>query len=377
MKISHLESVVLGNLHFVRVHTDTGLTGVGQSACWAYPEAVDAVVASFRAYLVGADPLKIEDNWHQMFRMGPFRSAVITAAISAIDIALWDLFGKVTGQPVWQLLGGQCRDRLRLMRLIVGPDDPVTITAAVRQAVDDGYTAIKFDPLPGNYADLSLIALVQLVIQNVKAARDIAGSEVDLVLEFHRSLTPLQIKPVLDAVAQFRPLFVEDPIQIDSIAAQGEIARSAPCPVALGERLNSLWEFSEQIASGGPIYLRADVGLAGGISHCRKILALAEAHHLTPVWHNWQGPVITAATAHLCLAAPNFLVLEYFPEAEEGEGGRGFISGFRREGGYLLPSAEPGLGVDFDPAAITRTSILGRPVHAIPRRRDGSVAFAV
>lgn len=377
MKISQIDSVVLGNLHFVRVHTDTGLEGFGQSACWAYPEAVDAVIDSFRACLIGADPLKIEDNWHQMFRMGPFRSAVITGAISSIDIALWDLFGKVTGLPVWQLLGGTCRDRLRLMRLIIGADNPRSISDAVRGAVEEGYTAIKFDPLPRNYADLPLISLIEHVVANVAAAREIAGTKVDLILEFHRSLTPLQLPPVLDAVAPFRPLFIEDPMQIDSIKAQGEIARRSPCPVALGERLNSLWEFNDQIAAGGAIYLRADVGLAGGISHCRKILALAEAHHLIPVWHNWQGPVITAATAHLCFAAPNFLVLEYFPEAEEGEGGKGYRTGFRREGGFLLPSTEPGLGVTFDADVVSRTDILGRAVHAIPRRGDGSVAFAV
>jgi galactonate dehydratase len=263
MEIAEVQSVVRGDAHFVALRASDGLTGVGQSACWGYPGAVHAVVETFRPYLLGADPGRIEHHWHHLYRMGPFRGSVLTAAVSAVDLALWDLLGKRLGVPVWQLLGGTGADAL---------------AAEAAAAVADGFTAVKFDPLPGNHGDLSQARLVAETEATTAAVRDTVGPDVDLLIELHRKLTPLQAAAVVPALGRHLPLLVEDPIQIDSVSSQAEVARRAPgVPMANGERLHTIWEFKELLAQGGAQYVRPDIGLAGGLSHGRKIAALAEA----------------------------------------------------------------------------------------------------
>ena len=296
------------------------------------------------------------------------------AAVSAIDIALWDLKGKMLQAPVWDLLGGRCRDRIRLHLLLEGRDDEALLVES-KWARQEGFTAIKFDPLPVGYQDLSLPRLVAAVERRVAAIRDVSGDDIDLIVEFHRALTPLQAETVIPAVARFRPLFIEDPIQIDSIAAQARLAKRFSVPVGLGERFHTIWEFEELLERGGVSYLRPDVGLAGGISHCKKIAAIAEAHHVAVVTHNYLGPVITAASCHLDLAIPNFVVQEY-RLLDEQLLGQGYVTAFHRTGGYLEASDCVGLGVDI-PAQLADLDLIGRSVASIPRRVDGSVAFSV
>lgn len=377
MKVTEVESFLVGNAHFVRIHTDTGLTGLGQSACWGYPAAVDTLVRTLANNILDEDPLRIEHLWQQLYRIGPFRGAVLSGAVSAVDIALWDIKGKYYEAPIWQLLGGRCRDRVRLCLLILGISTPDDIWQAVHDARGEGYSAIKFDPLPPGYPDMAVRELVTAVSDRVASAREAAGESVDVVIEFHRSLSPLQALPVIKALQQFHPLFMEDPIQIDSISSQADIARRFPVAIGLGERLHSIWEFREQLEQAGPIYLRADIGLAGGITHCKKIAAIAEAYHTSPMWHNWLGPVITAASTHLDVSIPNFLVQEFYAPADEGDAASYLTTTLHRDGGYLLPPETPGLGVELDqekmPADDSQSSLLTR----IPLRADGSVSWSV
>ncbi|GAB3157462.1 mandelate racemase/muconate lactonizing enzyme family protein [Micromonospora sonneratiae] len=376
MRITEVESVVLGDAHFVTVHTDGGVVGAGQSACWGYPTAVHAVVESFRPYLLGADPARIEHHWHHLYRMGPFRGAVLSAAVSAIDLALWDIKGKALGVPVWQLLGGQVRDRIRLHLLLPGTGAEA-LTGQAAEAVADGFTAVKFDPLPTNYGDLSLARLVAETEATTAAVRDTVGNDVDLLIELHRKLTPLQAEAVIPALGRHHPLLVEDPIQIDSISSQAEVARRAlGVPVANGERLHNIWEFKELLAQGGAQYVRPDIGLAGGLSHGRKIAALAEAYHCAVVTHNCLGPLLTMASVHLDASIPNFVVQEYSPLDDQLADGpvRACV---RREGGFLPLPQEPGLGVTLDLADAAPLDLTGRPLTRIPLRADGSVAYAV
>jgi galactonate dehydratase len=201
---------------------------------------------------------------------------------------------------------------------------------------------------------------------------------VDIILELHRKLTPLQALPVIEAIARFNPLFVEDPIQIDSIVSQAEIARRVSTPVANGERLHTIWEFRELLVCGGSQYVRPDVGLAGGLTHTRKIAAIAESFHAAVVTHNYLGPVLTAAAVHLDTSIPNFVVQEYAMTDEDAKWS-GFRSVLRRQGGYVLPPEVPGLGVVLvDTSVSAPLGPLGdRPVHDIPLRTDGSVVYAV
>ncbi len=212
MKIAEVESLLLGGAHFVRITTDHGVVGLGQSACWAYPEAVDAVVHTFRGYLIGQDPRQIERHWQHLYRMGPFRGSVLSGAVSAIDIALWDIKGQIYDAPIWDLLGGKYRDRVRL-HLLMGGGTPDDVHTNARSAAEEGFTAIKFDPIPEGFGDMTQDALVRGVADRVAAAREAVKSDVDIILELHRKLTPLQAPAVIEAIAQFNPLFVEDPIR--------------------------------------------------------------------------------------------------------------------------------------------------------------------
>lgn len=375
MKVERVESLVSGHVHFVRLTTDDGLIGVGQSGCWAYPHAVDAVVREWTGYLVGCDPRHIEHHWNALYRMGPFRGSILGAALSAVDIALWDVKAQRLGAPVWDLLGGSCRDRIRLLHLIHAWSSVDELLAAARDALEDGFTAVKFAPFVPCYAQLTPAELKSSILEVVSAVRDCVGTEIDLVVEFGRALDPLHAASTIDDVAAAAPLFCEDPIQIDSIAAQAELARKVRQALGQGERLHTIWEFRELLA-GGPQYLRACVGLAGGITHCKKIAAVAEAHHADVVWHNWLGPILTAASLHLDIAVPNVPLQEYLPKADEGSLAAAFASTLNRDGGYLMRPEAPGLGVRIDDSRLTELDLLGRELWDMPIRADGSIAWA-
>jgi galactonate dehydratase len=376
MKIADVDSILVADSHYVRITADDGTTGLGQSGAWSYPAAVHALVEEFKAHLVGEDPLRIEHHWQYLYRMGPFRGSILGGAISAVDIALWDLKGKHYQAPIWELLGGRCRDRIRLYLILV-EETPDTLAASARAAAEEGFTAVKFDPLPSTYMDMTLSRLGETAAEMVAAVREAVGLDVDIILELHRRLTPLQVPVLVDAVRPFRPLYIEDPIQLDSIASQAEVARRSSIPLAIGERLNTIWEFRELLAHGGPQFLRPDLGLAGGITHCKKIAALAESYHVPVVTHNFLGPVLTAASVHLDASIPNFLVQEYHAVADEDPRVAAFPGALRREGGYLPIPAEPGLGVDVDPAKAISIWPDGHEFTRTPLRADGSVANAV
>src|SRR5579863_9048649 len=159
MRIADVESLVIGASHLVRVITDTGLVGLGQSACWGYPAAVHEVIQTFRAYLLGQDPRRIEHHWQYLYRMAPFRGSVLSGAVSAVDIALWDIKGQWLQVPIWEILGGKCRDKVRLHLLMEG-GTPEEIAAQARAALAEGFTAIKFDPLPAGFQDMTLAAVI-------------------------------------------------------------------------------------------------------------------------------------------------------------------------------------------------------------------------
>lgn len=307
--------------------------------------------------------------------MGPFRGSALGGALSAVDIALWDIKRQVHQAPIWDLLGGHCRERIRLHLLILGDFGPEEISKRALAAAEEGYTAIKFDPIPAQ--EMALDSLSREVTARVAAARQAVGSDVDIILEYHRRLTPLQALPLIQAVSQFNPLFVEDPIQIDSILSQADLARRLPIPMGNGERLNTIWEFRELLASGGTQFVRPDPGLAGGITHCRKIAAIAESYHAAVVAHNFLGPVLTAACVHLDASIPNFVTQEYSTIDEGPAAAEAYRSILKREGGYLLLPEAPGLGVQLTGAGDQGLSPLIGPLHDIPMRRDGSVAYAV
>ena len=375
MKIDKIESFFIGNGYVVRIWTDTGLSGIGQTACWGYPEAVERMVNTFEKYLIGQNPLRIEHHWQYLYRMGPFKGTALSGAISAVDIALHDIKGKHFDVPIWELLGGNCRDKIRL-HLLGGGGTPETMFEAAKAAVAEGFTALKFDPLVGNFQDMGLDRLVNTARDLVAAAREGGGPDLDLIVEVHRKLTPMNSIVLESALAPFNLYFIEDPIQIDTITTQAELAKRMTTPLALGERNVSIWEFRELLEIGGPQYVRPDVGLAGGLTHCKKIAAIAEAYHSAVVTHNFLGPVITAASLHLDASIPNFVTQEY-TKADESDAFAVYKVAYQREGGYIPIPEVPGLGVEIDDGLIAETPF--RPMNSgtTPLREDGSVAYAV
>ncbi len=375
MKIDKIESFFIGNGYVIRIWTDTGLSGIGQTACWGYPEAVEKIVNTFEKYLIGQNPLRIEHHWQHLYRMGPFKGTALSGAISAVDIALYDIKGKHFGVPVWELLGGNCRDKIRL-HLLGGGGTPETMFEAAKAAVEEGFTALKFDPLVGNFQDMALDRLVNTARDLVAAAREGGGPDLDLIVEVHRKLTPMNSIVLEAALAPYNLYFIEDPIQIDTITTQAELAKRMTTPLAIGERNVSIWEFREILEVGGPQYVRPDVGLAGGLTHCKKIAAIAEAYHSAVVTHNFLGPVITAASLHLDASIPNFVTQEY-TKADESDAFAVYKVSYQREGGYIPIPEVPGLGVEINDDLIAETPFRPMNTGTTPLREDGSVAYAV
>ncbi len=384
MKIERVESILAGKSQIVRVITDTGLIGVGQSACWGYLEATDAVVKKFADYLVGKDPLDIEHHWQYMYRMGPFRGSVVSGAVSAVDIALWDIKGKVMEAPVWQLLGGKVRNKIRLHLLMGGirpgaadqGTTPEGLRLNSRDAAEEGYTAIKTDPLPDGFQSMTLPRLIHDTRENVAAMREGAGLDVDIILEIHRKLTPMNAIALAEQLIEFTPLFYEDPVQIDSIKSQGEIAQRTTLPVANGERMHSIWEFRELFEAGGSQYVRPDLGLGGGITSVKKIAAIAESYHSALVTHNFLGPVLTAAACNIDTSIPNFLTQEYSMEDEQSFNAI-FNSSWKRDGGFIPVPEIPGIGIDLEAESLKSQPYVPRDLQVIPMRTDGSVGYSV
>ena len=382
MKIEKIESILASNGHFVKITTDNGLTGIGQSSCWAYLEAVNKIVEKFSAYLVGKDPLQIEHHWQYLYRMGPFRGSALSGAISAVDIALWDIKGKHFDAPVWQLLGGKVRDRVRL-HLLMGSSMPIDRTSSMAEglrynaklAADEGFTAIKTDPLPNGFESMTLSRLVHDTRENVAAMREGAGLDVDVILEIHRKLTPMNAIALAETLVEFRPLFYEDPVQIDSIKSQGDIAKRTTLPIANGERMHTIWEFRELLESGGSQYIRPDLGLGGGITHVKKIAAIGESYHSALVTHNFLGPVVTAAACAVDTSIPNFLTQEY-SKVDEAPVNAMFTSAWQRDGGFINVPDEVGIGVAVDYAALENSPYESRTLD-VPIRADGSVGYSV
>ena len=396
MKIEKVESILLGGSdgspgfhHVVRIWADDGNYGVGESSCWAYLNATDAIVKKLGDYLVGEDPSRIEHHWQYMYRMGPFRGSALSGAISAIDIALWDIKGKRFEAPVWDLLGGNTRDKIRL-HLLMAPKQSVEHPAprdrgeeaqalyeAAKESAEAGWTAIKTDPLPNGFESMTLERITSNTVDNVAAMREGAGKDVDIILEIHRKLTPMNAIALAQELEQFHPLFYEDPIQIDSVILQGSIAQRTTNPVANGERVHNIWEFRDMLQAGGGQYVRPDIGLGGGITHVKKIAALAESYHSALVTHNSLGPITTSAAIQVDASIPNFVTQEYSP-GDEDPANAVFINSHRREGGYMLLSDAPGIGIEIDEDLLEVAKSTYEPRDwNIPMRTDGSVGYSV
>lgn len=373
LRIDQVETFVARGSVFVRLTTDTGLRGIGESTAFAYPRAVAEVVASLRSYLIGADPMPVEHHWLMMYRACGWRGITLGGALSAIDQALWDLRGRYYEEPVWQLLGGRSRRAVRAMAVIpTGTTDQVV--AATVAARDAGYTAVKV-LLHQHEHHLMRHAQRQLdLVARLGAIRAAVGPELDIGVELHRNLQPGNSTALINELAQFRPLFVEDPVPPDSPLALGEVSAKVGVPMAAGERNTTIYEFRDYIQLAGLSYVRPDIGVAGGFTHVRKICAMAEAHHQGVLPHAVpSGPVATTAHVHLGMSVPNWEAQEYVEQTgTDLDQMVDHLTPLRD--GYLSPLDAPGLGMELRDAYLQTQPVTVFPV-APDLREDGSVAL--
>ena len=369
MRIEEVRTIFVHDWLLVRVQTDAGIAGVGQATFWAQPRATAEVVREFSEYLVGKDPLTIDYHWQYLYRSASFRGASINAALSAIDVALWDIAGRHFGAPAYALLGGRHRDKIRMCALCMDGDKDKMLEE-VTNAVKDGHTAVKIDPLPDDYPTWSHPRLVREVVGRVGAARDAIGEDVDLVVEAHRKLGPGEAVALAKKLERFDLLFMEDPIPPDSVDSMAELASKTRIPIATGERLHTIYEFKEVLTKGAAQDLKLDAGLQGGLTQCKKIAGMAEAYHATVSPHNAWGPLLTAIHVQLAAAIPNFLVLEYRPDPRDEI----VKDPLNVVDGHIQVPEKHGIGVEIDEEAAARFPCSPRRIDTAVRA-DGSVAF--
>ena len=350
MKITAVEALPVDRYLFTKVHTDAGIVGYGESGAWGFLEASAAAIDKFGRYLVGKDPLLIEHHWQNMYRTSHFRGAAIMGALSAIDIALWDIAGKHFGVPAYQLMGGRVRDKARVYYHVIG-DTREKLVQGVRDAREARFTAVghltpfldeeRSVPYFKTHADKMADA-----IDAVAAYREAAGTEVDLCIEIHRRLTPTEAITLAKGIEQFHPLFYEDPILPDNFEAMALVASNVNIPIATGERLHTIHEFQALLRTGAVQYVRPDVCLAGGLTHSKKIASVAEAHYVGVVPHNPLSPISTAACLQLAACIPNFAIQEY-PTGELEPPKIDMVKEpLRQEDGFLIIPDAPGIGIE-------------------------------
>lgn len=375
MKITKLETILAARSVYVRVHTDEGVTGLGEAGFPQRGRTVEAAVGELERYLKGKDPLHIEHHWQSMYSIPFFRGGpVLSAAISAVDIALWDIAGKHFNTPVYGLLGGKCRDRVRVYVHIRGENSDELAEKAVG-AVKKGYTAVRFGPFLEDFQKMRYGELVGEAVSQVKAVRDAVGEEIDICIDAHGRLTPYEAIAIGREVEKYRIFFYEDPILPENIEAMAEIVAHTNVPIATGERLFYIWQFWELLKNKAAHMVRPDLCLAGGISQCKKIAALAEACYVKVVPHNPLSAVSTAACVQLDACIPNFVLQELIlDDTYEAPPRHSLVKKpLEIEEGYIKVPTDPGIGIELDDAKIAEYPFEERDPPWL-LREDGSVA---
>ena len=376
MKITDIQTIFVDRYLFVQVHTDAGITGLGESGAWGYLEASAGAVETFKRYLMGQDPLRIEHHWQYLYRWSHFRGAAIMGALSAVDIALWDIAGKHFGVPSYQLLGGKCRHKARVYYHVFGSTTEELVQGCV-DAKRQGFTAVghltPFLDEPRHVPYFKTHAQkMGHAVDTVRRYREAVGDEVDLCIEIHRRLTPSEAIVLARGIEPYHPFFYEDPILPDSFDAMALVAQNIHIPIATGERLHTIYEFEALLTRGAVQYVRPDVCMAGGLTHAKKIAALAEAHHVGVVPHNPLSPVSTAACLQLAACIPNFALQEYPKGEHEPPKSEIIKTPIQLEDGFLIIPDAPGIGIELAEDAAEKHPYRPRQV-ATRLHVDGSV----
>ncbi|MEN3615384.1 galactonate dehydratase [Plantactinospora sp. ZYX-F-223] len=375
MKITDVEVLVLPDgddaMILVAVDTDDGVYGLGEVGVRTRYRAVLGALEHLRELVVGEDPARVEHLWQVMFRRGFFPGdRTVAAAIAAIDVALWDIRGKVFGVPVHALLGGQVRDRVDCYTHVETKLDPEATADSCRALVAEGWRHLRL-AVQDDDGVLDPRAAMRGAIANFHAARAAVGDEIELAIDVHTRLDPPEAVTLCREIESARPYFVEDPLRSEGLEGYRMLRLRTGVPLAAGEQLGSKWEFRRLIEEDLVDHARVDVAIAGGLTESKKIAGWCETHYIQLAPHNPLGPVTTASALHLSLATPNVSVQEQHRRQLSPEVAALFTGRPLVRDGYLSPPEGPGLGIDLDRSAARR-------LHAVAverphlRRPDGA-----
>jgi galactonate dehydratase len=363
---------------FLKITTSDGLVGWGEPVVEGRAETVRTAVEEMRDYLIGRDASAIEDIWQALYRGSFYRGGpILTSAISGIEQALWDIKGKRLGVPVYELLGGAVRDRMRVYAWI-GGDRPAELISAAKERVEAGYTALKMNATAEmEWIDTRL--KIQEAAERIGALRDAIGYGIEIGIDFHGRVHKTMAKVLAKELEQFKPMFYEEPVLSENNEALAEIARHTSIPIATGERLFTRWGFKPLLAGGVVDIIQPDISHAGGIWELRKIAAMAEAYDVAVAPHCPLGPITLAASLQLDFCTPNAFIQEQSLGIHYNQGSDLLdylidSAVFRYQAGYVERLSQPGLGIELDEAKVRAAAAVGhRWRNPLWRNADGSV----
>lgn len=357
MKITDCKTFIVGNPWknwlFTKVETDQGIYGIGEGTANAFANTVEAAIHELRDFYIGMDPFQIEIITQRMFRdVYTDGGQIHGCAISAIEIACWDIIGKSLNRPVYDLIGGRCHEKLRCYAngWYRGARTPEAFARNAKKVVKKGYTALKFDPFGAAWRKTDN-ADEDLSVEIVAAVRDAVGPKVDVLVEGHNRFTVEQALRIARKIAPYNPTWFETPVAPQNISAMVEVARQAPVPIACGEDFSNKQQFAELLKHDAVHILQPEPLNVGGILATRQIAAMVDAHFGVVAPHSAQGPVCSAACAHINAATPNFFIHEIFDEFnyEDAEWERDVIvNPVTIKNGYVEIPTKPGLGIDLN-----------------------------
>ncbi|MEM1049308.1 MAG: mandelate racemase/muconate lactonizing enzyme family protein [Pseudomonadota bacterium] len=379
MKLADLKVFVVGNppprkggryFIFVKLTTACGITGLGEVYAATFgPDTVRVMIEDvFQRHFEGADPHRIEHLWRLVYGSGYTQrpDASLVAVLSGLEIACWDIVGKSAGKPVYDLLGGRCRERIRSYTYIYPAEgdaypeedkgncysDPDVAAERALDYVSQGFTALKFDPAgpytiyDGRQPDLGALERSEAFCRRLREA---VGTRADLLFGTHGQFTASGAKRLARRIEPYDPLWFEEPVPPEMPEMMAEVARSTAIPIATGERLSTKYEFARVLDTGAASILQPALGRVGGILEAKKIAAMAEPRYALMAPHLYCGPVEGAANVQFAACIPNFLILESI-EQWGGFHSEILSQGIRWEDGYVIPSSEPGLGIELNEA---------------------------
>jgi len=342
VKITKLETfLVKPRWIFLKIHTDSGVFGLGEPLLEGRALTIQTAIKEIEPYLIGKDPRNVVHHWQAIYRHAFYRGGpILTSALSGIDQALWDIKGKLLNVPVYELLGGPTRDRVRVY-------GRASTAEQMKQQKAAGFTVIKTGVAKKAHANIvENPRFIKYAIDNFASLRDAGGDDMDIGIDFHGSISPQTAKILIKELEVYQPMFIEEPCQCQNVDTMVDIARGTHIPIATGERIFTKWGFREILEKGAASIIQPDLCHAGGITEGRIIAGMAEAYYVPIAPHNPMGPISLAVGLQLAASIPNFLVQE---QVSLGEGYLKNPFKLQKDGTVLVPKG-PGLGIELDEA---------------------------